>query len=215
MTGCAAATNNSKVSKENCVTVEDTAEVSLGTIAPMPSSEEYMGEMVDVIEFSKDMDNYSINLSCDVYFVEKVNSYRLDVNDDNVTVCSGGDVVSSIVFNNPYVGGAPFAGINDYKRITAEVLEFETGNLLIVRVPVEIVEDKNAQCLSFYYFDNSFVNYIGKRIGGGDFWPLIDGTITVDGNTFTVNEYEGSERKKRIVTYSVDFENILIKEVTG
>ena len=42
--------------------------------------------------------------------------------------------------------------------------------------------------------------------------PLIDGTITVDGNTFTVNEYEGSERKKRIVTYSVDFENILIKE---
>lgn len=173
-----------------------------------------IGEKIDTISFAKDMGSYSINLSVDIYYVDRTNSYRLDVNGDNITVRSGEEVVSSMVFNNPFVGGAPFAGVNDYKGIAAEVLEMDSGNLLVVSVPIGIIEEENAQCLSVYYFDDHFVNYIGTRKGGGDFFPLTDGEITVDGDTFTVNEYVGSEREKRTVTYSVDFENILIKEVT-
>lgn len=217
-TGCAnnmpASQNNPEHSTDNSASSGIIAETGEISSEPFWDFVDDIGEKIDTISFTKDMGSYFINLSVDVYYVDRTNSYRLDVNGDNITVRSGEEVLSSMVFNNPCVGGAPFAGVNDYKGIAAEVLEMDSGNLLVVSVPFEIIEDENAQCLSVYYFDDHFVNYIGTRKGGGDFFPLIDGEITTDGDTFTVNEYVGSEREKRTVTYSVDFENILIKEVT-
>ncbi|MDE6030664.1 MAG: hypothetical protein K2G32_03485, partial [Oscillospiraceae bacterium] len=188
--------------------VENTAETDEASI------DDYRGT-IGVVEYRKPMDGYSLDIFIAFSYDEENDNYKLTALDPNGDICiknNDGEIISQILFNNPYVGGSLI--VDDYKGITPEVLEFDSGNLLIIRVPAGFKDDPDAQCLSVFYFDDHFVNYIGKQENGGDFFPLIDGEITTDGDTFTVNEYEGSECEKRTVTYSVDFENILIKEVT-
>lgn len=181
---------------------------------PYDNIDDYRGT-VGVVEYRKPMEGYFLNVSLAFSYDEDSDSFKLTLMDPKGDICiknSDGEIVSQIVFNNPYVGGSLKA--DEYKAITPEVLEFDSGNLLIIRVPAGIKDDPDAQCLSVFYFDEGFVNYIGKQENGGDFFPLIDGEIATDGDTFTINEYDGAEREKRTVTYSVDFKNILIKEVT-
>ncbi len=181
---------------------------------PYGNSDNYIGT-VGVVEYREPMEGYSLDIFITFLYDEENDNYKLTALDPNGDICiknNDGEIVSQILFNNPYVGSSLI--VDDYKGITPEVLKLDSGNLLIVRVPAGTKEDTDAQCLSVFYFDDHFVNYIGKQEYGGDFFPLIDGEITTDGDTFTVNEYDGSESEKRTVTYSVDFENILIKEVT-
>lgn len=196
---------------ENVMLKEIAAETN-DTLHDIQYSINYVGIVGDVV-FRQPMGGYSANVCIQFLYNEESDNYTMMTAPDQIHIKnSDGEIVSSIAFNNPYIGGS--LTIDNYEDITPEVLRFDSGNLLIVRVPAGFGEDAGAQCLSVFYYDDSYVNYIGKQEYGGDFFPLIDGEITVDGDTFTVNEYVGSERVKRTVTYSVDFENILIKEVT-
>lgn len=218
-TGCAktphVSSDDLEISANDGIYEDTTAETSETLPPPVFSFDDDIGEKIDMISFTKDMGEYSVNVSIDVHEVIDSDIYQLIVDENSVNIRDrSGEIVSSMYFSSPFIAGAPTSNrVSDYKAITAEVLELESGNLLVIGVPVEFHE-KTWRGLSVYYFDDGFVNYIGKREYGGDFFPLIDGEITADGDTFTVNEYEGRECEKRTVTYSVDFENILIKEVT-
>lgn len=147
------------------------------------------------------MDGYSINVSIPVCRNEN-GDYDADINDNMVFVLDGGgNVVSSVSLNNPWFGGQRPGSYNI--NFTFEPIAFDSGNLLFVGTPVK--HDLQARCLSVYYFDNSFVNYIGYAENGGDFFPLITGEISAEGDTFTLSEVD-MESNISTVTYTVDFD---------
>lgn len=218
-TGCAdnapASQNDLELPTDGSASADIIAETGEISSEPFWDFDAHIGEMIDTISFTKDMGDYSVNVSIDVHEVIGSDIYQLITDENSVNIRDkNGTIASSISFSSPFIAGAPTTSrVSDYKAITVEVLELDSGNLLVIGTPIE-VDEKTARGLAVFYFDDHFVNYIGTEKNRANFFPLIDGDITVDGDTFTLNEYVGSEREKRTVTYLVDFENILIKEIT-
>lgn len=157
------------------------------------------------ISFSQNMDGYSINTSIPVCRNEN-GSYDVDISEDMVFVQDdNGNTVSSMALNNPWLGGTrPGTYIINF---IFEPIAFSSGNLLFVGIPV-----KNAvtsHCFSIYYFDDSFVNYIGYTENGGDFFPLATGPIVTDGDTFTLSEID-MDGNISDMTYKVDFDKKIV-----
>lgn len=168
-------------------------------------------EIFDRITYRKDMGGYSINVDLPVYKYDEYEGFAADVNERNVFVADEeGSIINSITLSNPYFAG-PDGEILPSLDISFEVLSLDSGNLLAVRLPFA---KENTYALSLYYFDSSFVNYIGKLPNGGDFFPLMIGDISAAGDTFTINEVDPMDGSVSAVTYAVDFANILLTQIS-
>lgn len=159
----------------------------------------------DEITYQKDMGGYSLNVYLPISKCDELeNFYDVEIKEDNVYIAdSERNKVSGITLNNPFVGGT-HPGLGDL-NVKFEVIEMKSGNLFAVRFPANLKNVPSACSVSLYYFDEGFVNYIGKQEGGGNFFPLITGDIQTDGDDFTLTETDEAGNTSQ-VTYSVDFE---------
>ncbi|MDE6031193.1 MAG: hypothetical protein K2G32_06200, partial [Oscillospiraceae bacterium] len=160
-TGCAktppVSSDDLEISTNDGIYEDTTAETSEILPPPVFSVDDDIGEKIDTISFTKDMGEYSVNVSIDVHEVIDSDIYQLIIDENSVNIRDGsGEIVSSMYFSSPFIAGAPTSNrVSDYKAITAEVLELDSGNLLVVGVPVEFHE-KTWRGLSVYYFDDGF-----------------------------------------------------------
>ena len=138
--------------------------------------------------------------------------YDLDVNDDNVTYSDeNGAVLQHFSYTHPLVAGKEHAAVYS-TDFTFEILRFDSGELLAVEAPVKELKDSPEDCraLTLYTFDESMINFIGTDEYGGNFFPVISGDITVDGDTFSYIDVQDGQKT---VSYAVDFEKKMLVPV--
>ena len=169
----------------------------------------------ETVDFSQDMGGYSINVAIPVRKSSEDDTYDVSITNDMVFVQDdSGNVISSIIFNNPYVGGTKPC-VDDPTGFTFEAVSLDSGNLLFVGTPVGD-DPMSVYCLSVYYFDSSYVNFIGYQEYGGDFFPVVSGEIETEGDTFTLTEVEWDSWDDSdsyvfsTVTYTVDFDKKIL-----
>ncbi|MCM1298548.1 MAG: hypothetical protein NC203_04170 [Firmicutes bacterium] len=166
----------------------------------------------DTISFTKDMGEYSVNVSLPVSQCGELEDYYdVEFKEDNVYIAdTKGNKVSGMTLNNPAVGGT-HPGLKDL-NLKFDVIELESGNLFAVRFPYPLKNAPSAYALTLYYFDGGFINYIGETENGGDFFPFITGDIQADGDDIILTETDadGVDLQAR---YSVDFDKkLLVKQ---
>lgn len=164
------------------------------------------------ITFHKDMGDYDINV--DIPYrksSEFPGYYDIDTNENNITVTDkNGVIVSSSSYNHAMVGGQQ--PMISTPELMFEVLEFSSGNLFAVKMDTAI-GGVSAKAVTLYYIDSTEIFMIGKNAGGGDYFPVITGEISIDGDSFTcceINYTSTGETEK--VSYDVDFERKVLKK---
>lgn len=159
------------------------------------------------ITYSYEKDGYTLSFSLPYSPCDKVEGYYdLDLNDNNVTYSDeNGTVLQHFSYTHSWVAGREHATVYS-TDFTFEILRFDSGELFAVEAPVKALKDspEDSRALTLYTFDENMINFIGTDKYGGNFFPVISGDITIDGDTFS---YIDAEDGQKTVSYTVDFEN--------